>query len=222
MAVDCFSRVADVDQFHGAGEWIHSTAGEWSIPFNMGKVWIIHSVSITNYFLIVTFRDLPIRLDSFTVKSRSMSTATRMESEMTQVNIGKGIELDVDFNRLPANAIAYLLNIGARNVLMDSHASMTAKDNPDDYVEKSREIAMGKLDALYKGEIRVGGGGGRTSDPVVKEARAIAAGLLKGKMKPDDDGYKAKLAELAGNEKVVALAKKRVAESKELDLDVEI
>lgn len=78
---------------------------------------------------------------------------------MTMINIGKGIELDVDFNAMPANAIEHLLKIGARNVLMDAHANVTEKEFPEAEARVAAARAMGekKLAALMSGEVRVAG-----------------------------------------------------------------
>ena len=110
---------------------------------------------------------------------------------MTQVNIGKGIELDVDFASMPQAAIDHLLYIGARNVLMDSHASVTKESNPNDLVETATAIAEKKLAALMAGEVRVSGS--REGDPVraeaLRSASAVIVAALKkaGKIKKRDD-----------------------------------
>lgn len=104
---------------------------------------------------------------------------------MTQVNIGKGIELDVDFSAMPKNALEHLLYIGARNVLMDAHAGVNAKAQPElsdeDIVAQSRAISEKKLAALMSGEVRVQST--REGDPVRAEAIAMAVAIVKGKIK---------------------------------------
>ena len=97
-----------------------------------------------------------------------------------KVNIGKGLEIDVDVNGLPAPVMQHVVMIGLRNILMDSHASVTAKDNPDDYREKSLAVAEGKLEAMMKGELRSNGTPRtRTLDPVSKEAKALANDVMR-------------------------------------------
>lgn len=78
---------------------------------------------------------------------------------MTIIAIGKGIDIDVDFEAMPANAIEHILKIGARNVLMDAHANVTEKEHPDPLlrVEAARAMAQKKLDALMSGTVRVAG-----------------------------------------------------------------
>lgn len=104
---------------------------------------------------------------------------------MTKVNIGKGIELDVDFSTMPQNAIDHILYIGARNVLMDSHAGINAKAEPnltpDDITAQSRAVAEKKLAALMAGEVRVQST--REGDPVRAEAMSMAVNIVKGKIK---------------------------------------
>jgi hypothetical protein len=74
----------------------------------------------------------------------------------------------------------HVVYTGLRNLLMDVHAGATAKDDPEGYVEKSRELVERKLDALYRGEIRrVGLGVAVPTDPLSIEIRRIATGIVK-------------------------------------------
>jgi hypothetical protein len=61
-----------------------------------------------------------------------------------------------------------LLRNGLRNLLMDAHASATAKAFPDTYVSKSRELAEKKLASMYEGIVRTQAVGGiaKPTDPV--------------------------------------------------------
>jgi hypothetical protein len=81
---------------------------------------------------------------------------------------------------LPAEmgpAASHVVYLGLRNILMDSHASVT-KDEPD-HVERSREMAEKKLDALYRGEVRVATvRAPRETDAVAAEMRKLAAGIV--------------------------------------------
>ena len=94
---------------------------------------------------------------------------------MTDVNIGKGLSIAVNFDAMPAAALQHLLAIGARNVLMDSHASIT-KDEPD-FAAKSLAVAEKKLAALMAGDVRVSSA--RESDPVKAEALRIATRMVE-------------------------------------------
>ena len=67
------------------------------------------------------------------------------------VAIGKGIELNVDVTRFSSEVHDHIVRTGIRNLLMDAHASATAKNDPDGYVQKSRELAEKKLASLYAG-----------------------------------------------------------------------
>jgi hypothetical protein len=89
--------------------------------------------------------------------------------EMTMlVAIGKGIELEVDVTRLNNEVRDHVMRIGLRNLLMDAHASATAKADPKNYIKRSRELAEKKLVSLYAGVVRVQSFGGpkAPTDPV--------------------------------------------------------
>lgn len=124
------------------------------------------------------------------------------ESKMTKVNIGKGIELDVDFAAMPQAALDHILYIGARNVLMDSHASVTKESNPNDATETATALAEKKLAALMAGEVRVSSA--REGDPVraeaLRSATAVIVAALKkaGKIKKAGDIDTKLLREKAG------------------------
>lgn len=102
---------------------------------------------------------------------------------MTTVNVGKSIEIDIDFTTMPQAAIDHILYIGARNILMDSHASITADEYPDADLRQEAAAAMvqKKLDALMRGEVRVQST--REGDPVRAEAKAMAKAILTAKIK---------------------------------------
>jgi hypothetical protein len=91
----------------------------------------------------------------------------RMETTML-VAIGKGIELDVDVTRFNSEVHDHIVRTGLRNLLMDSHASATAKADPDNYIKRSREMAEKKLASLYAGVVRAQSFGGpkAPTDPV--------------------------------------------------------
>jgi hypothetical protein len=96
-----------------------------------------------------------------------------------KVKIGKGIESDVDVDRLFKNAEVrdHVIYIGLRNILMDAHSRCT-KDE-DGYIENSRAAAERKLEALYAGEVRSPGGVAREVDPVKVEAQRFATAQVK-------------------------------------------
>jgi len=60
------------------------------------------------------------------------------------------------------------LRTGLRNLLMDAHASATAKADPENYIKRSREMAERKLASLYAGVVRAQSFGGpkASADPV--------------------------------------------------------
>ena len=147
------------------------------------------------------------------------------------VNIGKGIELNVDVVRLgfPTDlppVAAHTVMIGLRNQLMDCHAAITAKDSPTDYIEKSKAIAEKKLEAMYDGEIRTVTT--REGDPVKAEALRLIAKALKAKdakdgAKRDDKARLVEARELLAlakpDSKVMVQARKNVEETKALSID---
>lgn len=102
---------------------------------------------------------------------------------MTTINVGKSIEIDVDFTSMPREALDHIMYIGARNVLMDSHASITADEYPDATARREAAEAMvqKKLDALMQGIVRVQST--REGDPVRAEAKAMAKAILTAKIK---------------------------------------
>lgn len=144
-----------------------------------------------------------------------------------KVNIGKGIELDVNANALPANALEHVIYIGLRNILMDSHASITRETNPDDLTEAATAMAEKKLAALMSGEVRVASS--REGDPVKAEAIRIASERIKtalrkaGKKVSDYDSkvIREKAIELIGKDgSIMTLAREAVEARKAVDVDV--
>lgn len=104
---------------------------------------------------------------------------------MTTVNIGKGIELEVQFDKLPPAALDHIMYIGARNILMDAHAGVNVKAIPDitptEIVDQSRAAAEKKLAALMSGEVRVSSS--REGDPVRAEALRMATDIVRAKIR---------------------------------------
>jgi hypothetical protein len=138
---------------------------------------------------------------------------------MLILTIGKGITLSIDETKIPAEVAAHCMVRGLQDILTDTHAGI--KVGSDNFVELSRAAAEKKLAALMAGELRVAST--RTSDPVAREAKAIAAAYLKTKgVKTDADNYKELLAKVAATPSVVAKAQQRVQEVAELSTDIEI
>jgi len=92
------------------------------------------------------------------------------------VGIGKGIELDVDVTRFNSEVHDHILRTGLRNLLMDAHASATAKSDPDNYIQRSREMAEKKLATLYEGVVRAQSVGGpkAPTDPISQVIMRLA------------------------------------------------
>ena len=148
------------------------------------------------------------------------------------VNIGKDIELDVDVSKLGftdalTDVEAHVAYIGLRNILMDSHASVTAEKVGDGNVKaESLAIAQKKLDALYNGELRTLTI--RTGDPVKREAIRLVVLALKAKdvkegRKTDEKANKALARELIEkadtNNKFMVRARANVEAEKALEIE---
>ncbi len=140
------------------------------------------------------------------------------------VNVGKGLEIEVDFGKLPQTAIDHLQYIGARNVLMDCHASVTANEYPDatERATVAKAMVEKKLAALMSGEVRVQST--REGDPVRAEAlrmatAAVHAKIKKAGKKPAD--YKAAAIREAASKlitpELLAQAKARVEQNRAVD-----
>jgi hypothetical protein len=122
-----------------------------------------------------------IVLDCFDYQSdrictvRMVQPKTNWETTML-VAIGKGIELDVDITRFNSEVHDHIVRTGLRNLLMDAHASATAKSDPDNFVNRSRELAEKKLASLYAGVIRAQSFGGpkAQTDPVAMVIMRLA------------------------------------------------
>ena len=105
------------------------------------------------------------------------SSPTRNEgTRQMEVNVGSDLVLTVDVNALPAKALEHVIYIGLRNTLMDAHASVTEKTEPDFAKRQAAKRAMAekKWAALLSGDIRVSGTRVRTGDPILRRAIKIA------------------------------------------------
>lgn len=148
------------------------------------------------------------------------------------VNIGKGITLDVSWEDLPQNALEHVIYIGLRNILMDAHASITKDEYPDpDHLMATAEaLAERKLSALMKGEVRVAGTRSRVDQVMAEAIRLATAMVKKGLQKAGKRLADYKPAELraaaeklvAKNPSLVTQAEANIAALAELDAEIEI
>ena len=88
---------------------------------------------------------------------------------MITLQLGKDITRTVDMSdfgfedwELMTDVARHIAHKGLENVVKDTHASITKKDNPKDFQELSEAIVDKKLDALRNGDLRVIG----TANPV--------------------------------------------------------
>ena len=94
------------------------------------------------------------------------------------VNVGRGITLAVDADRLSADVMKHVVYIGLRNILMDAHANATKKSGagPDE----ARALSEKKLDAMYRGEVRTTTH--RAGDEIAREVLKIAVERVKARI----------------------------------------
>lgn len=143
---------------------------------------------------------------------------------MTTINVGKSINIEVDFTSMPQAALDHILYIGARNILMDSHASITAEEYPNGDQRQAAAGAMvqKKLDALMSGIVRVSSS--REGDPIRAEALRMATDIVKAKIRKAGKkvaGYEAKAIRAAAEKLVtadlLAQAKARVEQTRAVE-----
>jgi hypothetical protein len=140
------------------------------------------------------------------------------------VNIGKGIELDCP-DTFTADVTAHIMRIGLRNILMDSHASVTAEKVGDggDVVAESKAVAEKKLAALIAGDLRTSAT--RISDPVKKEAMRLAIAAVEAALKKADKKADAKVVRAKAEtvvERFMVQARKNVEAVAAIDLDLDV
>lgn len=121
-----------------------------------------------------------------------------------QVNVGRGITLDVDVDKFNPDVMSHVVYIGLRNILMDAHASATRKGGSTD--DEARALSEKKLAAMYNGEVRVTST--REGDPVAREMVRMATDIVK-------NAIRAKGGKL-GDYDVAGLAKAYVTKHPEL------
>jgi hypothetical protein len=142
-----------------------------------------------------------------------------------QIQIGKGLSLDVPVDKLPANVMEHVTYIGLRNILMDAHAGITT-DEPD-YQAKAQAVADKKLAAMLAGEVRVAST--REGDPVRAEAKRLALAMIKAQVKASGRKFadldSAKVAEAINKlitPELLVKAEARVTEAKALAGKVDV
>lgn len=83
-----------------------------------------------------------------------------------------GKPFDVDLAKYPDNSLVRVLAYGWTQILNDAHASEKVAEN-------KFELAMKRNDKLLSGDLTARMGGGRTTDPVMLEALAMATNDVK-------------------------------------------
>jgi hypothetical protein len=148
-----------------------------------------------------------------------------MELDMN-VNIGKGIELAVPaLDTLSPAVRDHIMYIGWRNILMDSHAGVTAEKSTD-VVGESKAIAEKKLAALIAGEVRTASF--RTVDPVKREMLRLATEAVekairaKGKKVSDFDAAVRRAKAESVMDKFAVQARKNVEANNAVSIDIDL
>ena len=153
------------------------------------------------------------------------------------VSIGKDIMLTVDMGRLSnqPESMAHIIAIGLKNVLQDSHSSITKDDFPDEKIRKANSLAIAekKLESLYNNDVRtkVARSGGQSAEEKLY-VKAMLALVTKQKRKelakmPDSGAAWLKAAIVKHIEKVKAkaaamLEAEREAEAEQAALEAEL
>lgn len=150
-----------------------------------------------------------------------------MQIEITS----RGVTVTVDTDKMPEAAIAYATRYGFIQCIADaaSGAEKTATETGVPVADVTRELMQRKIDALLRGDIRVGSA--RTADPVKAEAIRIATEKVKTAVRAkghkvsefDAKWYRGKALELiAKRPDITEQAKKNVEANRALEADVEI
>jgi hypothetical protein len=130
--------------------------------------------------------------------------------------IGKAGMIAIDLAKMPAESLAYIFGYGLKQVLADAHSA--AKD-----AETAKQLSLKKLDALYEGKIRASSG--RTSDPVLAEAKRLAKAAIEAALKAKKQTAEAKaiteaVAKLAPN--YMEKARENIEAAKELSSGIDL
>lgn len=150
-----------------------------------------------------------------------------MQIEITS----RGVTVTVDTGEMPEAAIEYATRYGFIQCVADaaSGAEKIAKETGVPVADVTRELMERKVDALLRGDIRVGSA--RTGDPVKAEAVRIATEKVKTAVRAkghkvseyNSKWYREKALEfIAKRPEITEQARKNVEANKALEADVEI
>lgn len=139
-----------------------------------------------------------------------------------QVAVGKELgRVDVDLAKLQFRDLTevqtWIVGIGLRNILMDSHAGETLAKHKGDKIAM-RAAALERVEtkkaAMYAGDARVAREGGtRTTDPLEAAVKEEARAMLKGMFKEDQkEEFKAAMEMLCADADVRAAAEAKLAQ----------
>jgi len=88
--------------------------------------------------------------------------------------IGKAGMMEINLAKMPEASLTYIFNYGLKQVLADAHSAAKTGD-------EAKALSEKKLEALYEGTLRASSG--RTSDPVLAEAKRLAKAAIEAGLK---------------------------------------
>lgn len=131
-----------------------------------------------------------------------------------QITINKTASIvEVDYDNLPDNSKAFILNYGIRQILNDCHSSIIRKDfeTNEAFAKAVSDAVSAKITALAAGDLTIRrGGSSQPADPVEREALAIARAEIKSAAKAKGLSLK-----VLGEEKFAELVKANLAKNGE-------
>ena len=113
---------------------------------------------------------------------------------MTLIQCGKNIEVDVRVSDLPQPVLEHIMYIGLKNILQDAHAGKSPTE--------ARAKVEAKLEAMYKGELRIAVG---TRGPKADTLGPAMMGMAQAIVSARD---MAELAAMSAKARRVALAER--------------
>ncbi len=113
-------------------------------------------------------------------------TKISFAAHVTSVSLGECGEIEFDLEQIAAheNVLRYIFLYGLKQMLNDSHASVTAKVEPDAGKRKEQKLGLvfKKRDSLYKGEVAQARAAS-SGDKLAREMRLVATEIVKDKLR---------------------------------------
>ena len=113
-------------------------------------------------------------------------TKLSFDVNVTSVRLGECGELAFDLEQIAAheNVLRYIFLYGLKQMLNDSHASVTAKVEPDAVKRQEQKLGLvfKKRDSLYNGEVAQARATS-SGDKLAREMRLVATEIVKDKLR---------------------------------------